>query len=97
MNPILASLLPPTTPAAPVVVLRKQPAPVPNPAEIALKVLNREELLVKEIRPRDPQVDPSHFVHKVQHMNFSRSILSPPSYNFDPLGSSQPNTHARNF
>lgn len=36
MNPILASLLPPTTPSAPVVVLRKQPVPVPNPAEIAL-------------------------------------------------------------
>lgn len=99
MNLILASLLPPTTPSAPVVVLRKQPPPVPNPAEIALKVeialkaLNKEDTVGVELLLRSPKVDPSHFVHKVQYMHFSRSFLSPPSYKFNPLG---PNTHARN-
>lgn len=94
MNLILASLLPPTTPSAPVVVLRKQPPPVPNPAEIALKALNKEDTVGVELLLRSPKVDPSHFVHKVQYMHFSRSFLSPPSYKFNPLG---PNTHARNY
>lgn len=44
-------------------------------------------------------MDLSHFMHKEALMKLSRSILSPPVSNFDPLGSSRPNTNSnsRNF
>lgn len=90
-NPILAPLLSPTptTPAAPVVVLRKPP--ICDPTEIALKVLNREDKVKKILRKEKLMNLPAnspHIFHKTQ-------LISPPIYKLDPLRFCQPNSFAR--
>lgn len=77
-NPIMMSpLFPPATPAVKVFVLKEPP--LLDPAEIALKVLKREDSKVREMlvreRHRNLQANPSHVVNRSQLISPSISFL----------------------